>query len=318
VKQRAAAVVLPFTYDLDDVRFRPFVRELFAQTKLPLASFAGGYRPGDDGTIVVNAIQKDDRLSPDFPQLSPKAQIPKFAFEGTRFVPHERLPISRALYGEFTEAGPSKAALPALPLPLLPGRGAQTAYDPGAKVRYGIDAHDLYVLDIDKRTADKIVPKGVELTWPTALTFDAKRGRVLIAARRGLYEYVPKTGAWTELQKRERETTAALAWCKATDTLYAVRGERRPGGEEPQPVLVELAGNGAEVKRTPLGPLVFPGLLYQLERLDGSAQLVDLGKQLALLVSTTDRERNGRNVKLESFLYVIDPATGGAKLAWKE
>jgi|GEM_PF-4311419 len=312
-QQRGVREYVPHVYELDAARFRPFVRDLFVRTKLPLSSFTGTYQPADDAAIPVNALQKDDRLSADFPQLSPKAQIPKFAFEGTRLVPHDRLPFPRALFGEFSEAGPSKEALPA-----LPERVNQTAYDAGAKVRYGIDSHNLFVVDIDKRAAEKVAPKGVELSWPTAITFDAKRGRVLIAARTGLYEYVPKTGVWTELQKRERELTAALVWCKATDTLYAVRGERQPNGEVYKPVLVELAANGAEVKRTPLGPLVFPGLLYQLERLDGSAQLVDLGKQLALLVSTTDRDGNGRNVKLEAFLYVIDPANGGAKLAWKE
>ncbi len=312
---RVARDVLPHVYDLDGAQFRPFVRELFAHTKLPLSSFTGAARPAEDAAIAVNALQKDDRLSADFPQLSPKAQIPKFAFEGTRFVPHERFPFPRALFGDFSEAGPSKEAMPA-----LPERVNQTAYDAGAKVRYGIDGLDLYVVDIEKRTAKKVAPVGVKPSWLTAITFDAKRGRVLIAAVSAFYEYVPKTGAWTELQKRERERepTAALAWCKATDTLYAVRGERQPNSEVYKLVLVELAANGAEVKRTPLGPLVFPGLLYQLERLGGSAQLVDLGKQLALLVHTHDHEGNDRNLKVESFLYVIDPATGGAKLAWKE
>lgn len=311
VKQRNSPLVLPYVRELDDVRFRPFVRELFAQTKLSLASFTGEYRPKD--TITVNAIQIDDRLSADFPQLSPKAQIPKFAFESTRFVPNEKLPFDRALFGEFTEAGVSKAAMPA-----LPNRVAQTVYDAGAKVRYGIDSHDLFEVNVEKGTADKIKPVGVKPNWLTALTFDAKRERVLIAGRNEFYEYVPKTGAWAVLQKRPGEHFAALAWCKATDTLYAVRGERERGSSETKPYLVELGADGAVVKSTLLGPLVFPGLLHHTNRLDGRAQLVDLGKQLALLVHTNERDGNGKSLKPETFLYVIDPANGGAKLAWKE
>ena len=281
-------VALPYLGNLDGMHFRPFVRELFAHTKLPLASFTGENRPADENPIVVNAIQKDDRLSADFPQLSPKALIPKFAFEGTRVV-LDKGRDERKLFGAFTEAGPSKDAMPALPKGI-----ALTAYDAGAKMRYGIDGHDLYVVDIEKRTAEKVEPVGVKPNWLTSITFDAKRGRVLMGGRNGFYQYVPKTGAWTELRKRPGEMNFALAWCKATDTLYAVRAERGPGGaEEPEPELVELAADGTVVKRTPLGPLVFPGLMAQVNHLGGRAQLVDLGKQLALLVHTSGRDGNG-------------------------
>ncbi|HEY1189588.1 MAG TPA: hypothetical protein VGE74_18220, partial [Gemmata sp.] len=295
-------------------RFRTFVRTLSDLTGATgVTSFQGAHRFDPKKPFVVDAVQKDERLSASFPHLPPAAERPKLKIEATRLVFRDRADI-RTGFGEFTQAGPTADGFVA-----LPKRIRQITFDTKAKQHYGIDNHDLYTLDLKTGDATKIEhPK--DFSWSHALTHDAKRDRVLIATRGGLFEYAPKAKVtWSLLAKERLGFYSALTWQAKTDTLFAFAVERdlKSSGRL-VPTLCELRANGAVAKKTSLGAPLFPGVLGEYGY-DGFAELVDLGAELALLVHNENRDRGtGARGTPETFLFVIDPKTGKVKLAWKE
>ena len=237
------------THDIDDPRFRALVQKLSALTGLEIVSFQGAYRFDPRRPFVVDAVQKDERLSSDFPQLSPR--IPRIKFEATRLTFGERRSEVEAGFGVFTHAGPIAGT------PALPGGVRQVAYDPKAKRHYGIDHHELYAIDLKTRRATKIErPQG--FSWSQALAHDAKRDRLVIATRGGLFEYDTKGGKWNLLAKERFLRYSAVAWQAKTDTLWAFAVERDPKNSKRfVPTLFELNANGAVANRTPLGSPLF-------------------------------------------------------------
>lgn len=301
------------TYQLDTADFRPFVRKLFDRTEQEIASFQGAYRFDPKKPFVVDAVQNEERLASDFPKLPPAAQIPKLKVDATRLVFADRA-SPKTGYGEFTQTGPTADKFLVLPKGMR-----QVAFDKVAQ-HYGIDNHDLFTVDMKRGTSAKIVPPaGGVFSWPRSLTCDAKRGRVLVSANAGLFEYdTAGEGKWTQLTK-DRVRWGALAWQQKTDTLFAFREERDAKRSEVFiPTLYELKPDGTVANKTTLGGPVFPGLVSE-HGIDGSAELIDLGAELALLVHSENRDSGtGERGKPETFLYVIDPKTGKTKLAWKE
>lgn len=296
--------------DIEDARFRPMVRSLSASTGLEVASFQGVSQFDPRKPFVVNAVQNDERLSSDFPKLSPR--IPRMEFNATRLAFGPGGFDRKPWYGEFTHAGPSAGGLLALSRDVR-----QVAFDAKAKLYYGIDDHDLYALGPKARGLQKIAaPQG--FGWPQALTHDAKRDRLVIATRRELFEYDMKGGKWNPLAKEPFLSYAAVAWQAKTDSLFAFAVERDRDNDRLIPTLFELNANGAIAKRTPLGSPLFPGVLGEHGR-GVYAELVDLGAELALLIHSENRDPGtGERGTPEAFLYVIDPKTGNVALAWKE
>ena len=300
-------------FDINSERFRPFVRAIKEYAKLPIASFHGAQLSDPKKPFVVNAVQNDERLSADFPTVTPVAQLPKFSFKAVRLVATERL-FSTHTFGEFTEAGPKKGTFVKLPKDIM-----QLTYDASGKRYFGIARHELHLVNIKDGKSTKIVPPmGVKFSWPRALTYDTKRERVLVTGR-ALYEYVPKGKTnWSVLVSGWEGNYAGLVWQKSTDTLYAVR-EEPVGNGGLVPTLYELNVGGAVVKKTALGSPMFPGVFGGTDWIRTRVQLIDLGIDLAVLIQHQRRdEDSSKPGKLETFLYVIDTKTGKAKLAWKE
>jgi hypothetical protein len=301
-------------YDIESPRFRPFVRNLFDRTGLDVLSFQGVYQFDPKKPFIVDTVQNDERLSSDFPKLPPAAQIPKVKFEATRIVfGKDRIRESRG-FGEFTQSGPTADGFVQLPK----GVSAVT-YDTNAKQYYGLKDHSLHTVDLKLGTSAKIPPP-VGFNWPTALTYDAKRERILITSRRGLFEYLTKNGgAWKQLSAEGLGSFAALAWHSKSDTLFAFGVPHDPKNSERLiPTLCELKADGTVAKKTSLGSPLFPGILGA-HGMFGNAELIDLGAELVLLVHNESRDPStGNRGKPEAFLYVIDPKTGKVQLAWKE
>jgi hypothetical protein len=142
---------------------------------------------------------------------------------------------------------------------------------------------------------------------------------VLVAARAGVIEYSAQNGGkWAALPGDDKPY-AAIAWQAKTDTLYAFNIQRDPKDiERYAPTLYELKPDGRIANQTPLGSPVFPGIINSYRPADAAVELIDLGDELALLVHTDDRPISSQRGNPETFLFVIDPKTGKAKLAWKE
>ena len=108
----------------------------------------------------------------------------------------------------------------------------------------------------------------------------------------------------------------ALAYHAKDDALYGLAATRDGNGEGGLPIVLHRYNeNGATVSTTALmGPL-FPGL-FSTRPSGVPAQLLAAGDHLVLL-ATTEPDHNRGGVGSESFIYLVEPKTGRARLAWK-
>jgi hypothetical protein len=312
-RNRILPLSLYADYKIDSPRFRLFIRACHEYTGLEIASFQGAYRADPKMPFAVDAVQKDERLSSDFPILTPASELPKFNFRATSLVARERGGLGDPAFGDFTEAGPKAGSFTPLSAKLF-----QVAYDPNAKRYYGITGHELHSVNVKDGTSALVVPAvGVRPNWLRSLTFDAKRDRVLITGRNAFYEYTPKNGNWQVLIANSKGSFSAIAWQKSTDTLFAVGKNERELKDREAPVLYELNADATVAKKTVLGSPMFPAVMDG--GADDRAELIDLGGNLAAIIYREARDSgSGRRGKPETFLYVIDPKSGKVQLAWKE
>ena len=312
-KQRILPLSLRPDYRPDSTQFRLFLQDSKRYTGLEVASFHGAYKYDPAKPIVVDAIQNDERLSSDFPRLSRATEIPPLKFLAARIEQTENGLEWRGTCS-FTHGGPVAGTFVA-----FPGHIRCIASDAKSGQYYGVDGHNLFTVDLNRRTFAPVPDPAKVLHWGRALTYDAKRDRVIIVGQRGLYEFVNGPGGgWAKLADERFVHFAAVAWQAQTDTLYAfgVEDDRR-SGDRNVPTLFRLNANGAIAARTPLAAPIFPALLGEYGR-DGDAELIDSDGRLVLVVHAENRDGNGKIRKREAFLYAIDPKTGKAKLTWKE
>ena len=303
-----------FNYTMESGEFRRSVQEQFKMTGREIASFQGQYRFDPKKPIVVDSVQKDARLSSDFPKVEPAANLPKFKFQAVRSTP-DRFGATFT-FGDFSAAGPDTDSL--LPLPKGIGRIAR---DPMGKKYYGIDAHDIYEVDLEKGKSAKMNPGlGVpRMSWMGGIAFDTKRERLVVATYSGggiLYTYTPKTGVWAAPAELKGAVSAGLVYHPADDTLYGLQFD---GGEGGKNMLSRINAQGAIVKKVELAGPMFPGVLSRGP--DSHVQMISVGDHIAILVQSPGvRDGNGqrRPGTAESFLFLLDPKTDQVKLAWKE
>jgi hypothetical protein len=309
---RAGKTYFYFPYDIKSGRFRTTVKALHTLTGQEVRSFQGTYRFDPARPFVVDAVQDEPRLASDYPKPDPAADLPKVRFSGVLAVPADRFQVS-ASWGDFTQAGPDRATFKPLPNRLI-----ALAHDPAGKKYYGLTHHEILDVDLEKRTSTMLDPGLAvpRVSWPSAITFDTKRERLVVATRTGgyLYTYTPKTGAWAVIAEHRGRYLAALAYRPDDDTLYALEGPLSSEGGMPS--LVRLNAEGAILKTTDLGPPMFPGLV-SLGPVWSAVHLGVAGDQLAV-VTAVPVDREGRGGKFETFLYLIDPKTDKVRLAWKE
>src|SRR5262249_5894914 len=131
--------------------------------------------------------------------------------------PHE---LSGA-YGPFTvKGGPDENALKP-----VPGGIRFLTQDPVAKKYYGIDAHCVYEVDLEKNTKTKMEPPAElpRLSWTCGISFDTKRQRLLVTTLGGvgyLYSYTPKTGKWEVICDMDNQDLASMVYDPKTDRTY--------------------------------------------------------------------------------------------------
>jgi hypothetical protein len=133
---------------------------------------------------------------------------------------------------------------------------SRLAYDPAEKKYYGIAGSGIAEVDLEKKSVKPIkesldVPR---ISWPSDVTFDTKRKRLILLARGILYTYEPATGKWSALA--EGLSATALVYSPNDDALYAAKAER-----EAVPSLVRLNAEGAVVKTVSRKGPVAPGML---------------------------------------------------------
>jgi hypothetical protein len=300
-------------YNIDTGRLRPSIREIHRMTGMEVSSFQGVYSATADSPQVVDAVMKDERLASDYPRVTPAADLPKFKVQAVRLIPggHDLLPS----FGEFTAAGPEVDSLKPLPAGIR-----QVVYDPAGRKFYGVTVHVVNGIDMARGKATKLdeglnVPR---IQSVRGLAFDTRRGRLLvIAAGRNLYEYTPATGAWRVIAELPRGIElGALVHHAKQDVLYGLGMSMGGEEERSRPTLFRLNAQGAVTGKIVLGDPMFPGLVGH-PWISSHLQLLDAGDRLVAVVTRTGRpsEEGGEP---ESLVYLIDPKTERAQLAWKK
>jgi hypothetical protein len=207
-----------------------------------------------------------------------------------------------AAVAEFNGHGPKpQSALPVILPDFYPL--THLAVDPEGPVYYGSTTHVVgrIVSDTGRFEELQATPGMSKPSWPSAIAFDAKQGRLLIAARSTGFSYNPKTGAWQELSWLKDEGIVALAFDPGHELLY---GLQREGVSEVATILLQLNAQGALIARTvlsnpiPVGP--YPSPL---------AQLVVAEDELISIVHPSP-EKNNASVASGCSLYLIDPRSG--------
>jgi hypothetical protein len=300
-------------YNIDSARLRPSIQAIHKLTGMEVRSYQGVYSAKADTPQVVDAVMKDDRLSSDYPKVTPAADLPKFKVQAVRLIP-DRYDLL-ASFGEFGATGPDAESLKPLPAGIR-----QVVYDPAGKKYYGVTVHDVNEIDLTKGKAIKLdegldVPK---IQSVRALAFDTKRGRLFaIAAHRNLYEYTPATGAWRVVVELPRGVeVGALVHYAKEDALYGLGVSMGGEEERSKPTLFRLNAQGAVTDKIALGEPMFPGLVGH-PWISSHLQLIDSEDRLVAVVTRTGRfsEEGGEP---ESFVYLIDPKTEKVQLAWKK
>jgi hypothetical protein len=210
-----------------------------------------------------------------------------------------------AAVAEFNGHGPKpQSALPVVLPDFYPL--THLAVDPQGPVYYGITTHEVgrIVPDTGRFEELKPAPGVSKPSWPSAIAFDSKQGRLLIAARSMGYAYDPKTGAWQELSWLKDEGIVALAYDPRTELLY---GLQREGVSKVATILLQFNAKGALLARTVLSnPIPVGGYPSPL------AQLVVAEDNLISIVYPS-QEKNNANVAGGCSLYLIEPRSGDCR-----
>lgn len=300
----------PLTHSYKPVgpKFRQLIRQIQALTHMEgLASFQGSYRAEPENPFAVNRLQEDPQLSVNYPQPTPRDELPREVRDVT-FVAHHavfgRQRHERALsFGEFTVNGPVERRLKPLPKDVT-----RITYDPDAKLYYGISGHGVVQIDADLKDVKPMelglnVPR---LSWPCEITYDTKRKRVILGSSAGggyLYAYSTEKKEWSVISKRPGALDA-FVYSPEDDFIYGVLFEHSEDGNVAS--LAKVNAEGAVVSWLPLGPPIHPGSLNTGPGVC-TTQVAIAGKYVAILASPGGR---GEGTDLDAAsIYLVDPAT---------
>lgn len=189
--------------------------------------------------------------------------------------------------------------------PLGPIRGTiggqinsrHVAVDPRTQTFYGVENSGA-VFRYDRRTGQETTLNNVE--WPTGLTFDTKRNRLVVSSLSGegaLYAYSPDQNRWTTLRSLNNVDMFSTTYSAHDDVYYALAGH--PYGP------VKLLTYDPSGRQTRSIDLV--GVLPYTDLWD--YQLTATGDKLSLL-SPPLVDLYEPLLPPQAWSYLIDPATG--------
>lgn len=226
------------------------------------------------------------------------ARMWQLRFKAIHFVPKERFGEAGAV-GAFTPLGPFSDTLTP-----LPDSVKQVAFDSKGTC-YGLGGHEVEQIDLARAEHGKLEMDAnlPQLSWPSALAFDSKRGRLLLSSFGGgghLYAYDPAQKSWSVLAKPGLGV-GSLAYAADDDVLYGT--ELAIGSEGFISAIAQFNPDGARLKQIKLSrPIQAPDRI-------GRCQIAVVNKHLVILVAPTSRPRDW-NTPFETYAYVVEAATG--------
>jgi hypothetical protein len=293
-------LVVPYAYDQESPEFRELVKVLFQETGTELSSFHGAYKARAGMPFIIDTVGQGEakaRMSPDYPRLTPVAELPNVKYSAILRQGGKNLHVN------FTQAGPVIG-----PILTAPNGGTPIALDPERKLFYTVKGDD--VIEVDPKTgSETLLDMGMDvpgLSWPCGITFDTARHQVLLASQGGegfLYAYDTTTGAWSVVSSMNDVDLAALTYDAKSDVLYGlVAGSGRTR-------LKKFTTDGKFIEDILLTDPIMPGMVGSRHGNIG-AQLIAAGDYLVLIA---DEMRDDRQVITRTF--IIEASTGKALLA---
>jgi serine/threonine protein kinase len=213
-----------------------------------------------------------------------------------------RLTVS---YGTFTAKGVIASSLKSIPSS-QPYEISHLAFDPRRQQFYGLNLHQLMALDMKEQELSELKPQGLRsLSWPSGLTFDTNRDRLIVANTRNefLYAYSPELQNWTKLGEID-SNVQALTFDPEEDMIYGIA--QSFGAESiVAPVhLLMYNTNGALVKTT---PLALPMSISDSEYGSAQTQLIVVGQYIVVLIyAPYYASQNAQAWRI----YLVNPRTG--------
>jgi hypothetical protein len=322
-QNRVSRAAIPAGAAESDPFFRPMIRQLHAMTGLEVTSFHAS-----SGTpVVVDQVQADQQLRSDYPRPEPADGLPKLEFRALAPAATRAAGSNAATYAKFNLTG-GPAADSRIELPTIGGQPSQRinalAVDPATNKGYALAGlRDVVEIDMDTKTTTPLppIPNGPRNTpaTPRGIAFDTKRDRVLVTTGIQLFTYSPKMGKWEELQPSQPGRrfgfglAVVLTYQPATDSLYLLT---EAAGRSGSPALHRLNADGTTLSVTPLSGPFLAGVLRGLP-LFSQVQLAAADKALVLVANVASTDLIQRKRETETFIYLIDPETGKARLTWK-
>jgi hypothetical protein len=286
-----------YSLDCPDV-YRAF-EKIRTMTGLEISSFHGGYQAPYPAPIVIDSVQDDPRLRAGYPVPTPASQLPNLQFQLSF---HHRGSGGDVFTRRYTLAGPQEDSR------LLPA--TRVIRDGGTRYYYGLNWHDPFRVDTQTGAEQDFVPPASlpELSWPSGLTYDPQRNRVLLVSFGGdgyLYGYAPNTEQWSLVRNMDNRDVESLEYHAAGDVLY---GLSVFGGDCSSAWVMKFTSDGQFQSQFRLNLHA-----YGLSLGSHTTELVSVGEYLVLLLEPTHPHYE----QSESRMYLIDPRTGESWLTYR-
>ena len=244
-------------------------------------------------------MQDDPRLRAGYPVPTPASQLPNLQFQLSF---HHRGSGGDVFTRRYTLAGPQEDSR------LLPA--TRVIRDGGTRYYYGLNWHDPFRVDTQTGTEQDFLPPSSlpELSWPSGLTYDPQRNRVLLVSFGGdgyLYGYAPNTEQWSLVRNMDNRDVESLEYHAAGDALY---GLSVFGGDCSSAWVMKFTSGGEFQSQFRINLHAYGSSLG-----GHTTELVSVGEYLVLLLEPTHPHYE----QSESRMYLIDPRTGESWLTYR-
>jgi hypothetical protein len=214
------------------------------------------------------------------PKSKPSEPVAPAQFQAILFTAHGKYPHEvSASVGDFTLDGPKEGTLRPLPKGIR-----QLTYDPSRKEWYGLSAHEIYKVDLEKaQTVEMKLPDELpKLSWPCGIAFDSRRDRVIVVSLGGvghMYSFSTKAGKWSLVSDMNNLDLAALTYDAKADRLHGIY---QKAGDRDKAVIGSFNAKGALIETIELSD---PAILSAVGRIPGGkpVHLAPIGESLAIV-----------------------------------
>ncbi len=240
-----------------------------------------------------------------------KDDASELRFHGAFFPGQVQRGQSNGSWGEFSLSGPDLNTLRPMPNGIV-----RMAFDAEKKQFYGLNHHDVFQVDLVKQavTELEIGTDAPKLSWPSGITFDSKRRRLLVLGSGLIYQCdVDKQHKWSVLC----DTRLGWGFCRGlvyepqSDSLFLLS---QSNGRMDY-TLTRLDSEGNAVKTKSLAGPEFAGA-FGRSPADNNSQLIAVEGKLVLL--TYPSNHGETETPARSRLYLYDPKTDRLQITWEK